>query len=349
MGQAPKPAGPGVGEPKRRPGKPAPEPNAVAPAALTLDTLERRRLATRIRNGQEGRLTPIVPPQSIAARALLLVVAIMSLLACLTVGAVSLVRDAAADWQLDVAREVTIQIKPLEAVPIDPEIQKALALARATRGVREVRLVPDAESRALLEPWLGPALDMASLPVPRLILVTLADPNGADLRGLKTRLDAQVRGATLDDHSIWAARLRTMADTMVGIGLAVLLLVLIAMMLSVVFATRAAMAGNRDVIAVLHFVGADDVFIAREFQGHFLVLGFKGGLAGGVVAVIAFLLASVITRDGQPGADQMIALFGGLTVGPTGYGGVVVIVLVIAGLTALTSRLTVQSFLRALD
>ena len=44
------------------------------------------------------------------------------------------------------------------------------------------------------------------------------------------------------------------------------------------------MAGNKDVVEVLHFVGAHDSFIANEFQRHFLWLGLKGGLIGGGAA-----------------------------------------------------------------
>ncbi|MBP0575648.1 hypothetical protein J8J27_33520, partial [Mycobacterium tuberculosis] len=80
----------------------------------------------------------------------------------------------------------------------------------------------------------------------------------ADLGALAQALTREVRGASLDNHAMWASRLRTMANTMVAAGAAVLVLVLFSMTLSVVFATRAATAGNRDVIEVLHFVGAED-------------------------------------------------------------------------------------------
>ena len=56
--------------------------------------------------------SPIVPKRSIAGRALVAVVAIMTFLASLTTGAVMLVRSAAVDWQSEVAREVTIQVRP---------------------------------------------------------------------------------------------------------------------------------------------------------------------------------------------------------------------------------------------
>ena len=56
--------------------------------------------------------TPIVPDGNISATALVFVIAIMTFLACLTLGAVTVVSESAASWQLQIAREATIQIKP---------------------------------------------------------------------------------------------------------------------------------------------------------------------------------------------------------------------------------------------
>ncbi len=56
--------------------------------------------------------TPLVPRHSIAGRALVAVVAIMTFLASLTMGAVILIGGAASTWESDVAREVTIQVIP---------------------------------------------------------------------------------------------------------------------------------------------------------------------------------------------------------------------------------------------
>lgn len=292
-------------------------------------------------------LTPIVPQQSVAGRALMLVVGIMCFLACLAVGALVLVEDAAQAWQLDVSREVTVQVKPVDGKPIEPMLQMAMDLARSTEGVRNVRLMTERESAGLLEPWLGAGFDYTKLPIPRLIVIELVNPATADLKGLAIRLAAQVSNASLDDHSIWAKRLRTMAGTMVAASVVVLILVLTAMVLSVIFATRAAMAGNRDVVQVLHFVGAEDSFIAGEFQHHFLILGFKGGVGGGIGAMLAFLVAGWVTADG--GSSEAHALFGGFSVGLNGYLGAAGIVFLVAGLTALTSRLTVRSYLNQLD
>jgi cell division transport system permease protein len=310
--------------------------------------------AKQVPQGEDAKLRPaaaIVPPQSVAGRALTLVVAIMSFLACLTVGAVSVVWDAADAWQNDLVREITIQIRPTEGVDMLREIDKAVALAQEFSGIGSVRALSDAETKALLEPWLGDGLQLEGLPVPRLIQITLADPALLNLEQLRTTIRQNVTGASVDDHSVWTSRLSAMAGTVVAGGFAIMVLVLGSMVLSVVFATQAAMAGNKDVVSVLHFVGAEDTFIAREFQRHFLVLGLKGGVSGGLVAIACFVLLDTMTRQGtgQVSSDQLSALFGTVSVSLPGYLGVFGVVFLVAVLTALTSGLAVKAHLSKVD
>src|SRR6185437_4744683 len=112
-----------------------------------------------------------------------------------------------------------------------------------------------------------------------------------DIPQLRRLLGEQVPGAILDDHRGWIERMRTMAGSAVAAGLGVLILMVAATMLSVTFATRGAMATNKPVIEVLHFVGAKNGFIAGHFQRHFLLLGFEGGAIGGGAAILMFALA----------------------------------------------------------
>src|SRR5665213_3372039 len=78
--------------------------------------------------------TPLVPRNSIAGRALIAVVAIMTFLASLTTGAVLLIGSAASEWQSDVAREVTIQVVPAPGRNLDAAVDKAAAVARTFPG-----------------------------------------------------------------------------------------------------------------------------------------------------------------------------------------------------------------------
>jgi cell division transport system permease protein len=295
--------------------------------------------------------TPLVPRNSISGRALIAVVAIMTFLASLTTGAVLLIGNAASEWQSDVAREVTVQIIPAPGRDLDASVDKAVAAARTFPGVGDVRAYSKEESSKLLEPWLGSGLKLDELPVPRLIVVKIAVGAAPDLPQLRRILAEQVPGATLDDHRGWIDRMRAMAGTAVAAGVGILILVIAATMLSVTFATRGAMATNKPVIEVLHFVGAKNGFIAGRFQRHFLLLGLQGGAIGGGIAALLFVLAGAISGwfAGSAGGEQTAALFGSFSIGITGYVAVLGQVVLIAVVTAMTSRHTVNRTLDMID
>jgi cell division transport system permease protein len=292
-----------------------------------------------------------VPRNSISGRALIAVVAIMTFLASLTTGAAILVSRAAGEWQSEISREVTIQVIPAPGRDVDSLVDKAVSVSRAFPGIAEVRPYSKDESTKLLEPWLGTGLSLNELPVPRLIIVKLASDATPDLAQLRRVLAEQVPGAMLDDHRGWIDRMRAMAGTAVAAGLCALILMFAATILSVTFATRGAMATNKTVIEVLHFVGAKNGFIARNFQHHFLLLGLQGGAIGGGAAIILFALAGLVSRwfAGTAGEDQTSALFGSFSIGLAGYIAVLCQVALIAVVTALTSRHTVNSTLEAID
>jgi cell division transport system permease protein len=293
----------------------------------------------------------LVPRNSISGRALAAVVAIMTFLASLTTGGVILVGSSASEWQADVAREVTIQVIPAPGRDMEATVEKAASVARAFPGVAAVQPYSKAQSNALLEPWLGSGLTLDELPVPRLIVVRIAAGAAPDIPQLRRTLTEQVPGAVLDDHRGWIERMRAMAGSAVAGGIFILVLVVAATMLSVTFATRGAMAANKPVIEVLHFVGAKNGYIAGHFQKHFLLLGLQGGAAGGGVAVLLFFVAGTLSSwfAGSAGAEQTGALFGSFSIGFGGYAAVIGQVILIAAVTALTSRYTVNRTLEAID
>ena len=293
---------------------------------------------------------PIVPKGTIAGHALVLVIAIMSFLAALTVAAVSIISDATRDWQADIGRGATIQIRRIEGVNIETELAKAASIAKNADGILEAKVLSANQSNALLEPWLGLDLSFDDLPVPRLIELTIDDPTRVDFAALSQALQGEVKGAILDNHRFWVARLRSMAETAILIGFTILFLVLSATILTVVFATRSAMSGNRETIEVLHFVGASNTFIAAEFQQKFFALGFKGSLAGGAAAIVIFLVLQLIIRqdEGSAALDQMQALLGVVQLGAMAYLGTLALVILIAVFTAITTRLTVMKTLSKL-
>ena len=293
----------------------------------------------------------IVPRETVTGTALIFVIGIMAFLACLTLGAVSLVNLSANQWQSDISREITIQIRPSDNVEMEQAIRDASRLALSFEGVSKVSLLNDEETVRLLEPWLGSGLQLEELPVPRLLTVSLIENAKPDFDAMRQALSEQIPGSSLDDHRAWVDRLTTMALTMVVIGTSIFLLVMAATITTVVFATRGAMAGNRDVVEVLHFVGADGRFIARQFRVHFLLMGLKGACFGAASAVLVFLLLGFWSSNmlATPQGDQISALFGTFSLGLQGYVGMLLVAVLVAILTALTSSRTVQSQINVLQ
>ena len=301
---------------------------------------------TVTRTSQARRSNAIVPERSVAGRTLVLLIAIMTFLSGVTLGAVVLVQKSAIAWSSDVGREVTIQIRPVEGEVMDSNIRTAITLAEAIPGVGSARALSLEESQKLLEPWLGTGLDLNQLEIPRLVVVELADPKVVDLTLLSQNL-ATIKGATLETHAAWRQQLNTMAGTLVLSGLLVLALIVLATVLAVVFATRGTMSTNREIVDVLHFIGASNTFIAGEFQGRFLSLGFRGGVLGGLGALLFFFLVAGASGSIMPdqASSQLGFFFGRFALGVDGMLGIAAVVPVIAALTAITSRTTVRRFL----
>ncbi len=291
--------------------------------------------------------TPLVPADSVAGRALGIVIAIMTFLAALTAGFAIVLSDASHQWRGAVATEMTIQVSPRASRDIEADAAKAAEIAASFPGVGEARAFSRAQSEELLTPWLGAGLDLSQLPVPRMIVVRRDQDKKLDEIGLRAALDAALPNAVLDNHGAWMQRLDTMAQVVVGAAGGIFLLVLTAMGLAVGFATRGAMAGNREIIETLHYVGAADGFIARQFQLHFLRLGLRGGAVGGGAAIALFLALGFFSRQWatSAGGEQAEALFGAFSLG---WGGLGVIAAISVGVALLAGFMSRQIVYRSL-
>ncbi|MFC5759151.1 MULTISPECIES: cell division protein FtsX [unclassified Rhizobium] len=294
---------------------------------------------------------PILPPSNIQGNALMVVIAIMAFLACLTLGGVSMVRSTAASWESQISREVTIQIKPDDNLDMEKALVQARDIALTFVGTKSGQIVDEAATARLLEPWLGSGLDIKELPVPRLVIVTIDESHPPDFAAMRDLLKESIPQAFLDDHRTWVDRLVAMARTTVMIGTGILLLVFTAMVLTVVFATRGVLSGNRHIVEVLHFVGAESSFVATEFQKHFLKISLKGSAIGSALAALFFAGAGFLQARtiATPETDQATALFGTFSVGALGYLGIFATMIVIALLTTLTARLTVMRTIYEID
>lgn len=310
------------------------------------------RLASLLPARFQARTAQIVPSASIAGNALTVVIAIMSFLACLTLGGVYMINQSAEAWVNDISSEITVELDPTDTADIEKKMTLVSLFLAKQKGITRVKPLTIEDSEKLLEPWLGHSDVLQSLPIPRLIAVEIDRSNPPDIPVIEQALSQNFEGVTLDDHRRWQAEIRTLTGSAALGGLAVLSLVAAATVAVIVSATRSAMASNREIIEVLYFVGANERFISREFERHFLGLGVRAALVGAAAAALSFLLVPVgmgMFESGSVTAAELERLIGSGELDLSGYLLCVVVVFVVACLCMITSRLGVIRVLKSYD
>jgi cell division transport system permease protein len=237
-------------------------------------------------------------PRDRGAAPLDLLIGVMAFLAALALGCVLIAERTAASWERGLTGRLTVQILPDGGAADAREVAAALTVLRQTPGVVRAQPVSDQGNLALVEPWLGRDLVIADLPFPRLIDVQLAPGANVDVAALAGRLKTAAPHSVLDDHGRWLGRLRDVARTFVLSALTILLLIAVATAATVAFATRAGLAAHRELVELLHLMGAQDHFIARAFEWHYFVGALAAATGGALVATAAFLAAGSLDGAG---------------------------------------------------
>jgi len=318
-----------------------------------------RILALRNRESVPQASPPIVPPPIVPkggerGLALGVVIAIMTFLASLALGAVGLISNAAQDWQGQISREATIQIVPMDGMDMEKALTEAHQLITSFAGIAEAHILNKQETQKLLEPWLGHdthLADLAELDLPGLILVRFKEGQQPDIDLIRARLQQDIQGALFDDHHLWLDRLSSMGNTLVLASSAIFILVLVTMVVTAFFATRAILLMHAHIIEVLHFLGADSVFVARQFDRYFFKLGFKGGGWGAVGAILTFWLLSINLGSlwGTAEGTQFSLLFGTFSLGFGSLAAIAALVVFVAVLVMFTAKATVIRQLHEID
>lgn len=231
----------------------------------------------------------IIPRSAAPLRSLIAVMTVMCFLAVLAVGAMLLINRAVAQWASGLSSEVTVQLPQLSTRDMDADLAALSKLLEGTQGVQTVSVLERSEGEKLLIPWIG-AEGLDSLPIPRLLRVVVNDKAPPDFVKLDEALRASVPTARLDTHRRWEAELRRMASTLTLLSSLILGLISLSAVAMVVFAARAVLEANRNIVDVLHIAGADDDFIASAINQRFIAAGALSGVLGLAGGVMTFFL-----------------------------------------------------------
>lgn len=261
---------------------------------------------------RDGAGDRIVPPTGFTAQLTLFSAGAMAFLAVFAL-ALALATGRLADrWSSELAGSVTVRVSAPVAEQ-DALVQSALSILQTTPGAGTPRLLPQDELAQLLEPWFGPDMPVDALPVPALI--DLPVEGDFDAEGLRLRLEAEVPGAVLDDHTEWRRPLVSAANRLRMLGIVSLMLIGAASAAMITLAAKAALAANVQVIRVLRLIGARDLTIATAFVRRFTRRAAMGSAVGtvlgmGAIAILpdASAAGGFLTGLGFQGADWLMPL-----------------------------------------
>jgi cell division transport system permease protein len=225
--------------------------------------------------------------QDASGRFLPWIIALMVYLAATGGVALMWLDDSLGNWDIMLSSSLTLQI-PADAS--QPRVETVLGALRQTRGIVAVHPLDGAETAHLLEPWLGTAVPIDSLPLPRLIDLRIDPRVVIDYAALKAQLDTILPNTQLDNNRAWLGDVRNFALRAEGVITAVVFVVTALIIAIIVFTARVGLAIHHSVIELLHLLGAQDNYIARQFQIHALSLGLRGGVVGGIAAAATVLV-----------------------------------------------------------
>lgn len=279
---------------------------------------------------------PLLPEAGAGGAPLTAVIAVISSLASLALAAFIVIAAASNAWTTELKSSVTVQVKGVDAAEIEERTAAAVKALSEDPGVVGFDVVASRDAAKMLEPWLGKG-NADALNVPALIELRLTEEGRQSADVIAEKLQAISPGVVLDDHGGWNDRLAGAARSGQAVAFIGFILIMGAACAISIFAARAGLSANADVVSLLHLVGATDAFIAGEVQRRFTVIGLRGSILGLAAALFLLLLLSLATR--ARGAEAM--LLPGLAIGPGVVLPLVAVPLAICLVTAVAARQTV--------
>lgn len=269
------------------------------------------------------------------------VMAIMLFLTLLAAAAAISLGSAASQGGDALASEATVQLLAPDPASRAAQQRQIAEQLRRTPGIAAVTVIPEAESRKLIEPWLKDIANDRDVPVPALVDVRFdAPPSSAMLQQIQRNLRKTAPTARVDSHASWMEPFVALMQTLFLLALSVVLLLLLATAATVVLSVRGALNTHRSTIEIMHMMGSTDVQAARLFQRRVALDALFGGLVGLVAAILVLSLLGSRFAALEPGllADAGMPLYGWLLL--------VLIPVGVAGLAMVTARWTVLSALK---
>lgn len=202
--------------------------------------------------------------------------------------------------QWETSSAITIAIPAASADALKSDDRTALInQIQQVSGVSSARFLKRDEVLAMVEPWLGASKAVSSLPIPEVIEVQpQPDSTGIDSEALQTRIHDALPEAQVNSPQQWAKDYLLLQHVLQATLFTLAGLILLGMLSVIVCAAKVSLALHRPTVQLLHRIGADDAYVAQQFQRNAQALCARGvlpaiALAGAAYAMFSIFIASL--------------------------------------------------------
>ena len=269
------------------------------------------------------------------------IVAVSVFLFAITLAGVLGINTMFENSKKQVVSNFTVQVLPLpEYEESRKDLLGVVGFLEKYPNVKEVTVLSDGELRALLEPWLGNNVDIELLPIPKLLDVKINNAQGFDFKELAVKLSEVSPQASINDHNLWLSRLLKFINSLKMLAVTVLIMVAAAVMAAIVYAVKTGLNVHREIINILHIMGATDEYVAMNYVKQISQMTMGAGIIGTILAVPAIMLIGNMAKGIEAG------IFNSVTFSLENWLIVLVMPMVSTILTAFTAYVTVLRTLR---
>lgn len=221
-----------------------------------------------------------------------IMISIAVFLFAVTLSGVLSINTMLQNWNDSILGSLTVQIMP--ATNFNQEKAVAETLAHQDKAVEFLKTVDEIEKvtplkdnqlEKLIRPWLGDGVNIADLPMPRIIDVKIKKGAEIDFIDLAAKLAQATPMASIDNHKLWLNKLIKFADGLKMLALSILALVIMITSGAIFYTTQTSLGLHKYTIEILHLMGAKDTYVAQQYARRTAILGLEGGLIGLAVAI----------------------------------------------------------------
>lgn len=218
------------------------------------------------------------------------IIALMVYLGTMALTGAVLLHRMMESWQKDFKSGFTVELQMTNGHPGQSSLEgrqkqdKLLAILRSLPGVLKAEVLPSNKTSTALDPFGN---DIKNHRI--LIDVALSQDAKIDISTLEIDLRSLFSDISIKNHQVWRKTILNIGHSLVGISLIIAGSIGFVSVITIAFITHSGLIIHEKVIEILRLIGAEDRFIAKQFQTYSLKMAMKGGIIGAFLSIVTYL------------------------------------------------------------